>query len=443
MLSLEPKKKANAITRFRTPIIVLIALLVIAFAAVVSSLHFFGGTSPATSQPTPTPTFYPFTSPTANPTLPPSSSLMVTSTSNPITSGIEWNQTYDVFVQGGLSGIGSVSQTKDGGYLLSGGVSSLISSINGPFLIKTDSAGYILSTDSFVNSGVTMVTSTGDGGYLLLEGSWLIKTDSSSNIQWNKTYTQGTILSIIQLSNGGYTLLSYQDNGAFFYLAKTDSEGNLQSSHQYAVTEYGGPTSMIQTNDGGYALLGSSAYTSTLVKTDSSGKVLWNQTYEGQQTDSLIPPTAIANSIIQTSDGGYALAGDANDNGLMPWLVKTDSDGNVLWNQTYREFGSGIIRDLIQTSDGGFAFAGDAGFGLPEGILVKTDSSGNVQWSVANGPSAIAFFVIQTADGGYAFAGTYTASCLFYFILGNQDHTTLIANLSFLFRFNHIFYDYN
>jgi hypothetical protein len=415
MLSQAPNKKANAITRFRTPIIVLVAVLVIASAAVVS-LHFFGGTTPAQSQPTPTPTVYPsptaeptFT-PAASPTLPPSSPLMVTSTSNPTASGIEWNQTYDVVIQGGLSGIGSVSQTKDGGYLLSGGVSSLISSINGPFIIKTDSAGYILSTESFVNSGVTAVTSTSDGGYLLVEGSWLIKTDSSGGIQWNKTVTQGTVLSIIQSSDGGYTLLSFGSNGTLFYLTKTDSTGNVQWSDEYSSTQYGGVKSVIETSDGGYALLGSSAYNTTLVKTDSSGKVLWNQTYAGQQTGSALPPTAVANSIVQTSDGGYALAGYANDNGLMPWLVKTDSNGVVLWNQTYSEFGGGLIRDLIQTSDGGFAFAGDVGSGLPEGILVKTDSSGNVQWSVANGPSAIAFSVIQTADGGYVFAGTYTSS---------------------------------
>ena len=148
----------------------------------------------------------------------------------------------------------------------------------------------------------------------------------------------------------------------------------------------------------------------SLVKTDSLGKIQWNQKYEGQQSGSLLPSTAIANCIIQTSDGGYALAGYNSNDGVMPWLVKTDSSGNVLWNQTYSEFGSGIIRDLIQTGDGGFAFAGNAGSGLPEGILVKTDSSGNVEWSVSNGPSAIAFSVIQTADGGYVFAGTYTDS---------------------------------
>ena len=104
-------------------------------------------------------------------------------------------------------------------------------------------------------------------------------------------------------------------------------------------------------------------------------------------------------------------AGYTNDNGLVPWLVKTDSNGVVSWNQTYSEFRNGLFKKyLIQTNDGGFALVGDAGVGLPQGILVKTDSSGNVQWSVANGPSAIAFSVIQSADGGYVFGGTYTSS---------------------------------
>ena len=289
---MEPNKKANAIARFRTPIIVLIAVLIIALAAVVVSLHFFGGTAPDNSQPTPTPTFYPsptaeptFT-PAANPTLPPFSSLMVTSTSNPTTSGIDWNQTYDVFIQGGLSGIGLVSQAKDGGYLVSGGVSSLIPSINGPFLIKTDSAGYLLSTESFVNSGYSEITLTSDDGYILQSDNNLVKVDSSNAIQWNKTYSQGNLLSVIQTRDGGYALLSFASDGTLFYLTKTDSTGNVQWSNEYNSTQYGGIKSIIETSDGGYALLGSSAYNTTLVKTDSSGKVLWNQTYTGQQTGS-------------------------------------------------------------------------------------------------------------------------------------------------------------
>ena len=180
-------------------------------------------------------------------------------------------------------------------------------------------------------------------------------------MQWNKTYSHGNLLSVIQTRDGGYALLSFASDGTLFYLTKTGSTGNVQWSSEYNSTPYGGAKSIIETNDGGYALLGSSANDTTLVKTDSSGKVLWNQTYTGQQTDSPMPPTAVANSIVQTSDGGFAIAGYANDNGLMPWLVKTDSNGVVLWNQTYSEFGNGIIRDLIQARDGGFAFAGDAG----------------------------------------------------------------------------------
>ena len=271
MLILGSSRKANAAKLRALVIVVAVALLIVGSAAVVS-LQFHGETTSPTTptpaptvNPSPTPTVNPSSSPTTSPTFVPTANqtlpsfipLMVTSTSNPAEEGSEWNQTYDVFVAGGLSGIGSVTHTNDGGFLLGGGVSSLNSSINGPFLIRTDSAGYVLSTESFVNSGVMVAVSTSDGGYAFLMNNSVIKTDSSGIIQWNKTIAQGKALSLIQSSDGGYALLSSLDNGIFFVLAKTTSSGNLQWSRQYAATAYGEPTYLMQTGDGGYALLGS------------------------------------------------------------------------------------------------------------------------------------------------------------------------------------------
>ncbi|MCW4017495.1 MAG: hypothetical protein NWF00_02240 [Candidatus Bathyarchaeota archaeon] len=68
-----------------------------------------------------------------------------------------------------------------------------------------------------------------------------------------------------------------------------------------------------------------------LIKTDSSGIVLWNCTYGGIGEDG-------ASALVQTADGGYACAGSTNSygNGNFDfWLVKTDGDGNALWNQTF------------------------------------------------------------------------------------------------------------
>src|SRR3989337_600327 len=66
-------------------------------------------------------------------------------------------------------------------------------------------------------------------------------------------------------------------------------------------------------------------------------------------------------SLIKTVNGGYALAGSTNSTGAGKedlWLVKTDSSGNVQFNRTYGGINSDIAYSLVQTSDGGYALAG-------------------------------------------------------------------------------------
>jgi len=75
--------------------------------------------------------------------------------------------------------------------------------------------------------------------------------------------------------------------------------------------------------------------------------------------------------VVQTSDGGYALVGfTQSGEDYICWLVKTDPDGNMEWNQTY---GYGVANSVIQTSDGGYALAGT---NLDDFCLVKTDEVG-------------------------------------------------------------------
>ena|GEM_PF-5182480 len=146
---------------------------------------------------------------------------------------------------------------------------------------------------------------------------------------------------------------------------------------------YGGPNwdvayALAQTSDDGYALagftesFGAGAIDFWLVKTDASGNMLWNKTYGGPYADE-------AYSVVQTSDGRYALAGDtwSPASGTQFWLVKTDSSGNMLWSNTY---GTGTAYSMVQTSDGGYALAGETSSGAGEGdfMLVKTDSNGGV-----------------------------------------------------------------
>ena len=132
----------------------------------------------------------------------------------------------------------------------------------------------------------------------------------------------------------------------------------------------------------------------------------WDKTYGG-------PYASGATWMVQSPDGGYALVGWIESYGAGNtdfWLVKTDSQGNQEWNKTYGGAGSDVARSMVYTRDGGYALAGGTlsyGAGGSDFWLVKTDSQGNQEWSKTyGGPGGdVAKLVIKTQDGGYALAG--------------------------------------
>jgi hypothetical protein len=115
----------------------------------------------------------------------------------------------------------------------------------------------------------------GDGG-----DAYLVKTDANGNMQWSRTYGSSTIYGLVQTSDAGYALTGYIDVGG----ARADLY---------------------------------------LLKTDVIGYEQWNITYGGSDDD-------LAESVVQTNDGGFAIAGYTQSFGIMDfWLVKTDASGNV------------------------------------------------------------------------------------------------------------------
>ena len=179
---------------------------------------------------------------------------------------------------------------------------------------------------------------------------------------------------------------------------------------------YGGPDSetayaLVETSDGGYTLAGGAS----LVKTDAYGNMEWNQIY-GRATGER------AYSLVETSDGGFALAGytyswdpaTAGAGDYDFWLVKTDANGNMEWNQTYGGAEYDLVSSLVETVDGGYALAGytlSFGAGSDDFWLVKTDASGNMEWNQTYGGAYQdrAHSLVEGSDGGYVLAG-YTTS---------------------------------
>jgi len=235
---------------------------------------------------------------------------------------------------------------------------------------------------------------------------------ATSEYQWSRTYG-GTeddyASSMVQTSDGGYALAgstrSFGAGESDFWLVKTDSKGSLEWSRTYGGSGHDGAYCVIQTNDGGYAMVGYGF--ADLVKTYPDGKMEWSQTYGGDYEEDLY-------CVVETSDGGYALAGSARAEGWLETflLVKVDSAGKEQWTSTgdeWSEYGA-CASSLVETSEGGYVLVGDGAWSpiSSHAIMAKFDSAGNEMWSKEYGADVwnTAHSVVKTSDGGYAFAGS-------------------------------------
>jgi hypothetical protein len=323
-----------------------------------------------------------------------------------------WSQTYG----GTDADYGrSVVETSDGGYAIAGCTDSFGDRGGVYWLVKTDEFGNMEWNQTYEGTNYDVahsVIETFDGGYTLAGNSHLVKTDEFGNMEWNQTYGSH---SLIGTSDGGYALAggasSPFDAGSIdFCLVKTDELGNMEWKQTYGGAEDEEAFSLVETSDGGYALAGLTNISKVigypkgdfwLVKTDGAGNMEWNKTYE-------TPGGGYAYSVVETSDGGYAIAGE-KDRDI--WLVKTDASGNMEWNQTYGRTSRDEAFSLVETSDGGYAIAGrtyDSGAETNYVYLIKTDEFGTVEWERTYGGTGTDYgrSVVETSTGGYAIACT-------------------------------------
>ncbi len=160
----------------------------------------------------------------------------------------------------------------------------------------------------------------------------------------------------------------------------------LEASHQWARTlDAGGDeyfSSVQQTSDGGYVLLGMTDWDLWVVKLDSTGAISWQKTLGGGFNE-------YSRDIRQTADGGYILAATTSSFGagnFDGWVLKLDASGGVVWQRTYGSSGTDWIYAMELTPDGGCIVVGDTnGFGTPLGEkaqwITKLSAAGTVEWS--------------------------------------------------------------
>ncbi|MBP6659765.1 MAG: T9SS type A sorting domain-containing protein [Chitinophagales bacterium] len=274
-------------------------------------------------------------------------------------TAIQWQKT----IGGSNEDLATTSfQTQDGGYIIGGSSSSGI-------------------------SGNKTTASKGGTDY------WIIKLDALSNIEWQKTIggnANEDLRSIQQLADGSYILGGYSESsisgdktslsngGQDFWLIKLDITGNILWQKSFGGSGDDAIFDLKPTSDGGYILGGTSnsdvsgdkteaSFGNTdiwVIKTDANGNILWQKTIGGSDMDRLT-------SITETNDSGYFISGnsssdisgnktEANQGGIDFLTVKLNNTGSIVWQNTIGGSADDNLVSAQQTFDGGFILGGNS-----------------------------------------------------------------------------------
>jgi hypothetical protein len=276
-----------------------------------------------------------------------------------------------------------------------------------------------------------LIQQTGDGGWIVAGGTrsfvagemslWILKLNLNGSIEWQNCYSSDYInpLSIQPTGDGGYLVGCNRGSfgGTKMILAlKLDSLGRIDgsASRGWSVSDYA--QSIQQTSDGGFILTGTNPgwweekRNIWVSKLSSSGDIDWEWTFAGNGDDN-------ARSVQQTGDGGYIVAGFTQSFGSGKedlWILKLDPSGAIEWQRTYGGNENDDACSIQQTRDGGYIVAGftqSLGAGEEDIWILKLDPSGAIEWQRTYGGNEkdYACSISQTMDGGYIVAGvTYS-----------------------------------
>jgi hypothetical protein len=208
--------------------------------------------------------------------------------------------------------------------------------------------------------------------------------------------------------------------GSLFLLIHVNSYSQLAIEWQHCLgtTDNEQISALDECADGGFIGAGVSEYDFYLVKTDDTGNQEWMRTYGGSTND-------YAHAVLALDEGGFLVGGETqSDDGDVTgfhgltdgWLVKTDDQGDIIWQKCLGGTNSDYIWSMLQLPGGNYLVAASTNSyngdltGLTTGNqalwLIEIDTSGTiVNNTIHNGSGNLAYSLKNTNDGGYVLTG--------------------------------------
>ena len=310
-------------------------------------------------------------------------------------------------------------------------------------IIQTQDGGYAILGYSFSND---QDVSDNAG----LQDFWLAKLDANGNIGWQKSFGyQGADsgISVIETNDQGFLVSGVLDvtasggqgntsrnsnrhAGGDYWALKLNGSGNIEWSRYFGGNFTDTPEGVIQTNDNGFIIVGSSdsddtdisnhigSYDFWVVRISASGDLIWEKSFGGSQIDE-------ARAIKKSNDGNFIIAGDtrSNDNDVSVnkgaadlWLIKISPNGDLIWEKTIGGSSFDVARAMVKSQQNGFILSGSSrsndidvaeNKGQNDAWVLKVDDNGNVAWETTVGGSNIdfAYSVAELSDGSIIAVG--------------------------------------
>ena len=324
-----------------------------------------------------------------------------------------------------------LEQTSDKGFIAAGVTKSFGTSNSDAWLIRVNKKGDTLWTKTYggINDDFAEgVLQTRDAGFIFTGGTksygsgntdvWVVRTDKLGDTLWTKTFGGSNDdwgEEIHQTSDGGFiipgwTTSSRGDNDAL--LIKLNNKGGFEWSRIYGGTKMDAAKSVVALSDG-YIIagvtksFGAGDADAWIIRTNLSGDTLWTRTFGGKLFD-------MPFCIIQTSNKNFAFSGRTSSYGYPEgnvWLQIINNQGDSLLSKTYGGKDYEVATFIQQTSDKGFILSGISksfGVGNFEAYIIKTNKFGDTLWTQTfGGPlDDYSYTIKQIGRHGFIFSGS-------------------------------------